>query len=222
MPSGQWVAFDVHTTSVHDHKKRTTGEKVKKKTTTTKKITEVKNRSGRVTQDPYSVVDRYGEEFKLAQTKGKWLDLTAANKLKLFRWIISQSFSVKIEYQDASGDQTTRSIFPRQVLEGSRVKSAKVQAWCKSRNDSRVFSLNRVGEMFVEGLEKKRLPTLSKVDPPKVSTSKSAKDVLASNSSATSGSVENWNSKDNESAGSIFSTIVWVCIVIFILANIFD
>ena len=222
MPGRQWVAFDVHTNSIHDHKKKAPVEKVKKKTTTTKKTTKVKNRSGRVTQDPYSVVDRHGEEFKLAQTKGKWLDLTAANKLKIFHWIISQNFSVKIEYQDESGDQTTRSIVPRQVLKGSLVKSAKIEAWCKLRNDSRVFFLNRVGQLFVEGLEKKKLPTLSKVDAPKMPTSKSAKDLLASNSSTASGSVENWNSKDNESAGSIFPTIIWVCIVIFILANIFD
>ena len=205
MPGGQWVAFDVHTDKVHEHFTTSKNSKAQRSKRTAQKA---KKATGKVTNNAATIVDRDGEEHRLNQTQGKWLDLTTANKLKLFNWLVENQFSVKIEYIDRDGDGTTRSIFPITILGGTRVQTAKVEAWCKLRNDSRTFALSKIGELFVEGRETKI--------PPKKPTVSKPKDTPRNYSATESYSNESRSAPDEDSNFS-FSTLIWIGIAIYFL-----
>ena len=146
MSGGQWVAFDIGSDVPHDHSK--TQKKINK-TFTKKRI----KKKTVLKANEFS--DRSGEVYSLQNIPNEWLDLTPMNLSKFFKKIIETERRVLISYRDKNKDETTREIFPLNLIEGyasgkGTSKAMKVVAYCNLRKDYRSFLLSGITEVLAD------------------------------------------------------------------------
>lgn len=134
---GQWVAFDVSTSNRHVHGQKPKGSNKKSP------LKKVKKAQGHA-----ALTDLSGNVWSLEFLPDEWLDLDDRNKVRFLERLIETKTRVKIEYVDAKGSETTRTIYPHHLDRKHRTAEHQLGAYCELRSDYRNFVVGRIGEVL--------------------------------------------------------------------------